>query len=159
MKNLRFIFPLLLVLILITLSTSTQAQTYNSAIGLRLGFPLSASYKTFINENGAIELYAGVRGYSTYSWVNISGAYQVHKPIEGAEGLQWYFGGGASVYFWNFKDVFGPSTGFANTTLGIQGYLGLDYAIPNTPINLTADWVPTYFFNGFGSGLDQIFET
>ena len=129
-----------------------QAQNYDNAIGARLGFPLSLSYKQFLNETNAFEVYAGVRGYSTYNWVNISGAYQVHSPIDGVEGLNWYWGAGASVYFWTFDDNFLGGTGLSTTTFGVQGYLGLDYTFPNAPINITADWVPTYFFNGFGSG-------
>lgn len=151
MKNLKFVFPIFLGLLFLLNTNSLQAQNYDSAIGLRLGFPLSASYKKFLTESNAVEIYAGVRGYSTYNWVNISAAYQIHKPINGVDGLQWYFGGGASVFFWNFQDTFGPNN-FSTTTFGLQGYLGLDYTFANAPISITADWVPTYFFNGFGSG-------
>ncbi|MCB0570203.1 MAG: hypothetical protein KDC66_10585, partial [Phaeodactylibacter sp.] len=59
-------------------------------------------------------------------------------------------GGGASVYFWNYRVYLGEK--YANTTVGIQGYLGLDLALPNVPLNVTADWVPTFFFNGYLSG-------
>lgn len=127
------------------------AQNYDSAIGARLGYPFSASYKKFVNETNAFEVYAGFRNFSTYNWFNVSGAYQIHADL-GEEGLQWYYGFGASVFVWSFNTSFlgDRSTG---TTFGLQGYLGLDYKFSETPLSITLDWVPTFFLNGFGSGL------
>lgn len=86
------------------------------------------------------------------SWFSVSGVYQFHKPIDEVDGLQYYFGVGASVYFWNFD--FNFSNQYSSTTLGVQGYLGLDYAFEDMPINVTLDWIPTIFVNsgGFTSG-------
>ena len=131
----------------------SAAQNYQSAAGVRLGSPLSASYKTFINDSGAIEAFASFRNFSGYSWFAINGAYQIHKPISAVDGLNYYYGAGAGVYFWNF-DFDGDN---ATTTLGIQGYLGLDYTFKDTPINLTVDWIPTIFVNGFTSGFGSGF--
>ncbi len=136
------------------LVNDASAQSFGSAIGVRLGAPLSITYKTFLNESNAIEVMGGTRGFGSgvtqYRWYQLGAAYQVHKPLNvgAVEGLNWYFGGGASVYFWNFNDSFvgeGSSSSF-----GLQGYLGLSYTFENTPINLSVDWVPTYFLNGFG---------
>ncbi len=148
MKNPALI--LLSLLFTVFLVTTTEAQSYKSAAGARLGYPLSASYKTFISESSALEVYAGFRGYSAYRWISVSGAYLVHKPIEGVENLNWYLGGGASVYFWTYDAGFlNPGD---NTSIGIQGYLGLDYRIPDTPVNITADWIPTFFLGGYSKG-------
>ena len=130
----------------------TLAQNYQQAAGIRAGFPVSASYKQFLNESAAIEAYVGARFFTGYEWFTVSGAYQIHKPIESVEGLSYYFGGGASVYFWNFDNSFFLGETYSTTTFGIQGYLGLDYAFADAPINLTVDWIPTVFFNGFVSG-------
>lgn len=129
-------------------NTNLSAQTYNTAVGLRLGSPSSASIKHFINENSALEGYVGFRGFSNYFWTTVSSAYLYHQPIGGVDGLQWYAGGGASVYFWSFDF----NTTANSTTFGVQGYLGLDYKFENAPINLTIDWIPSLFFNGFVSG-------
>lgn len=143
-KSILFTF-----LMLCLFSINAQAQNYKSAVGLRLGSPISASFKTFVNESSALEAYASFRSFAGYSWFSVNGAYQIHKPIDSVDGLNYYFGGGAGVYFWSF-DFGGDS---ATTTLGLQGYLGLDYTFKDTPINLTVDWVPTLFINGFSSGL------
>ena len=132
--------------------SSTQAQNFKSAVGARLGYPLSITYKQFISESGAFEVYAGTRGFGSlntrYRWYTISGAYQIHKPIESVEGLDYYYGAGASVYFWSFD----YDTNSSTTTFGLQGYGGLSYTFADKPINISVDWVPTFFLNGFGSG-------
>lgn len=117
---------------------------YQSAIGARLGFPFSASYKTFVSESAAIEAYAGFRFYGFGSWLNLSGAYQIHQPLEDVtEGLQWYYGAGASIFFWNYTDS--NLDNLSPTSLGIQGYIGLDYTLSDHPIQITVDWIPTIF--------------
>jgi hypothetical protein len=127
-----------------------QAQNYKTAIGARLGYPLSASLKHFVSETSALEGYVGTRGYSGYRWTNVSGAYLYHRPIEEVEGLNWYVGGGASVYFWSFDFGFGEN--FGTTSFGVQGYGGLEYSFEEVPLSISADWVPTIFFNSYLSG-------
>lgn len=143
------------------LSQAAQAQ-YKTAVGLRLGYPTSATIKYFANETLAFEAYVGTRGFGTYRWNNVSAALQIHRPvdfIEELEGLNYYFGGGATVFFWSFEGFTG--TGFGTTSLGVQGYLGLDYAFEDVPINLSVDWIPTVFVGdsfttGFGGGYGTI---
>jgi hypothetical protein len=147
MKNLKSL--LFIVALSGAFTGSVNAQEYKLAIGARLGYPLAASLKFFIDESSALEGYVGTRWYSNYSWRNLSGAYLYHFPLEGVDGLQLYAGGGASLYFWSY-DFQGNN---ASTSIGIQGYVGLDYAFADVPLNLTFDWVPTLFLNGFDSGL------
>ncbi len=142
------------VALFLSFTMTMQAQDYSSAIGLRLGVPLSVSYKHFLGgSNNAIEAFAGFRSYSGYGWFNVGALYQVHKPIADVEGLRWYFGGGASVFFWNYDNgfVFGDKNN-STTSIGILGNLGLDYKFVNAPINLSLDWVPAFFVNGYASG-------
>ena len=143
----------LIFLGLFLFSIPSSAQDFKSAIGLRLGYPNSVTYKHFINKSGAIELYAGTRGFNrlatnSYKWYSASVAYQIHAPIEGVDGLAYYYGAGASAYFWNFSFV----TESAKVTMGLQGYGGLSYTVDGTPLNLSFDWVPTFFINGFSGG-------
>lgn len=143
----RILKLLCVVAILMLGSHTIQAQAYTNAIGVRLGYPFSVSYKHFFNENGAGELFAGFRSWSGYSWTNIGAMYEHHQPISGVDGLQWYFGGGVAVFFWNYK--YSIYDKYNNTNFGIMGNLGLDYKFENAPINLSLDWVPLFFI---GSG-------
>lgn len=132
-------------------NTGLSAQEYKSAVGARLGIPLSVSYKTFISETNAIEVYASYRGYSFYNSISATGAYQIHKPIPDVlNGLQWYYGIGATAFLWSYNTGFSSDSG--NFSLGLNAYLGLDYKFPNSPISLTSDWVPAFGLTGFGSG-------
>jgi hypothetical protein len=147
MKHLLFT-----LLLCFAFGTFTNAQNYKSAIGLRLGVPLSVSYKTFISEPGAIEVFAGLRGYTFYRWFTVGGLYEHHKPISELEGLSWYFGGGAAAYFWSFDDTFLGGADNSSTSFAILGTLGLDYKFQKEPVNLSIDWVPAFSLNGYGNG-------
>lgn len=156
MKNLLSLLALTLCLCFAS-SADMQAQDYKSAAGLRLGYPWAASYKTFISESSALEVYVGYRGFSLYNNLSINGAYQIHKDIESVDGLQWYFGGGAGVQFSSYDFIDESST-----AITASGYLGLQYTFADTPISVTADWVPTLVIgdglgglggSGFGAGI------
>lgn len=132
--------------------SSVQSQDFDSAVGLRLGYPLSVTYKKFVSETNAIEAYAGYRNWIGASFLSLAGGYQIHKDLEidDLDGLQWYYGGGASVYFWTFD-----FSGGSRTSFGLQGYIGVSYTLEETPINVSIDWIPTLFINGadgFGNG-------
>jgi hypothetical protein len=145
MKKIALLFSMLFILSL----SNLKAQDYQSAIGLRLGVPISASYKFFVTDAGAIEAYVGYRNYSFgYNYFNIGAMYQQHMPINGVDGLYWYFGGGASVNFFSYDFA----TDEDNLGIAINGVLGLDYKFANTPINLSVDWLPTFLLTGYGNG-------
>ncbi len=146
----KLIFTLSTVAIFTLATFQLQAQDYQTAIGARLGYPLSASIKHFINDSHALEAYVGSRWYKRYRWANVSGAYLIHMPLEGVDNLKWYFGAGGTIYFWDFDRGF--ADGADNTSFGLQAYLGLEYTFPDAPISLSGDWVPSIFINGYSSG-------
>lgn len=155
MTHLRF-FVLTLFCVSIAF-TSLQGQDYQKAIGLRFGYPVSLSYKMFLGgSNNAVEAFINYRSQKVFSYgwtrVGLGAGYQVHNPITSVDGLQWYYGGGASLYFWSYDDGFADFDDEANLSFGIQGYLGLDYKFADAPVNISLDWVPTFFINGYGSG-------
>jgi hypothetical protein len=76
--------------------------------------------------------------------MRITGLYEIHGPITGAKGLQWYIGPGAHIGFYNTKNGGG-------TFIGIDGVLGLDYKFNGAPINISLDWQPSFEF-GDGHG-------
>lgn len=153
----KFIFAF--ALLMLCAMADLRAQEYQSAIGARLGYPLSLSYKTFVGgSSNAVEVFANYRsarnvfGSSGWTRFGVGGAYQVHNNLENVtDNLFWYYGGGATVYFWSYGDAAGFADE-ATTSFGIQGYLGLDYKFENSPVNVSLDWVPTFFINGYVNG-------
>lgn len=145
----------LLVVAFVLATTLVNAQSdYSKGIGLRVS-PISdydmvaVSFKTFLTKAGALELNAGfgtnkvpgwveVNSYSTTS-ASISGAYQHHFPIKPVDGLKWYVGGGASVIntFSDTKELKGVSVGLFPTG-------GVDYKFKTIPLNVSADYRPTF---------------
>lgn len=127
----RIIITLFIAFVAIQLS----AQEYRSAIGGKVGYGLIATYKTFLSESSAVDIFGGI------TWNGIAaGAYWLrHNPINGVENLSWYWGLGGSITTWDYGFV-GYNTYYE---LGISGVLGLDYAFEDFPLNVSLDWAPT----------------
>jgi hypothetical protein len=150
---------LLFILVFFFGMSSLSAQDYNKAIGLRLGYPASVSYKVFLDgSNNAVEGFLSFRSYGNrrrngdfrYRSFGLGVGYQVHKPIEEVNGLQWYYGIGGRLSFFNDNDGFideGDRTGIA-----LLGFLGLDYKFADAPINISLDWVPDFRIIGYNNG-------
>ncbi len=139
-------------------SAIAHGQVYKTSVGLRLGYPSAVSLKHFLNERVAAEVYAGTRGWYGYRYLNVSGALQLHKPLEfeGLENLQWYFGGGATVYFWTYdRTIYGGT--YASSSIGLQGYLGLEYGLNewDLPLSVSVDWVPTVYLGQYNFGFSR----
>jgi hypothetical protein len=145
------LFKLFLFVGIFIVSTQSHAQAYKTAVGLRLGSPISLSIKHFLSETKAIEAYVGRRGYAGFSWINANAALQFHKPIESVENLSWYWGAGAGIYAYSFDSGFN-SGGASSLSIGVQGYLGLDYKFSGAPVNVSVDWIPSLFLSGYGNG-------
>lgn len=154
-----------LSVVLFTATTNSVKAQYKTAVGLRLGSPFSLSLKHFVSEPLAVEVYLGTRGYAySLRTTNVSAALQFHKPLDlglGDEfdGLHYYFGAGASAFFWSYGGLF--EAGFGNRSFGLQGYAGLDYSFASVPVNISLDWIPTIFLNtdfvsGFGAGYGSL---
>ncbi|NJN32997.1 MAG: hypothetical protein HC817_00825 [Saprospiraceae bacterium] len=137
----RIIYKFLFVAFLMTTISNLNAQNYNNAIGLRLGIYNGVTYRQFLNEKNAFEVYGTFRSYTFGgNLFTATGLYQYHSPIPDVEGLNWFAGGGAT--FWT-------TSGF--NAFGITGVLGLDYTLASAPINFSLDWSPTFLLSE-GSG-------
>jgi hypothetical protein len=135
----KLLFTLIAVAGLFTMSaTNANAQEYKNAIGGRFGSYNGVSFKTGLNKGAMLELIGNFRSNSGYSWVQLTGLYEVYNPIGGAPGLNWYYGGGASI-----GSVKTKHTDNSDIYLGANGVLGLDYKFNGAPINLSLDWIPT----------------
>ncbi len=121
-------------------SKSSNGSSYRTALGVKVWDGAGISFKQFVSGNNAIELI----GYFWNQGMRITGLYEIHGPISGANGLQWYIGPGAHFGFYNTKNGGG-------TFAGIDGVLGLYYKFNGAPINLSLDWQPSFEF-GDGRG-------
>jgi hypothetical protein len=134
----RFLLPCL-IMGLMFISASTVTAQYKNALGVRLGDAYGITYKTFIQSDRALDFILNIRNRRNDSYVNLTGLYEVHNPINGAAGLQWYYGGGASIGSINYKNDDNRDN---DVYLSVDGVLGLDYVIPGSPLNLSLDWKP-----------------
>ena len=132
------LFKITAIFALFTIFTLTaNAQDYKNAIGGRFGTANGISFKTALKKNAMLELIGNFRSNNSYDYVRITGLYEVYNPINGAEGLTWFYGGGATIGSVKAKGFDGQ------LYLGANGVLGLDYKFNGAPINLSLDWIPT----------------
>lgn len=139
----KLLFTLFIGSALLTLSaTSSNAQSYKNAIGGRFGNANGVSFKTGLSKGAMLELIGNVRGNDNFSYVNLTALYQIYNPIGGVSGLNWFYGGGASIGSVKYKKF--KNDDDSNVFLGLNGVLGLDYKFKEAPINLSLDWIPTF---------------
>jgi len=147
MKKLTY---LLIVFVLLITNRSNGQSEYKSAVGIRVGIPVSASLKHFITTAGAFEIHSGFWrdpvGHG-FTYFRAGAMYQHHFPIGDIAGFKWYVGGGAFVEFYNYDNGYIDEP--SSTDIGLHAVGGVDYKFSNIPLNVSADWMPTVFL---GSG-------
>lgn len=133
----KLIFTLITGFALLTMSTTdANAQDYKNAIGGRFGSANGISFKTGLSKGAMLELIGNFRSNNNFEYFNLTGLYEVYKPINGTEGLNFYYGGGATIGSVRAKGFDGE------TYLSVNGVLGLDYKFNDVPFNLSLDWIP-----------------
>ncbi|MFT6335156.1 MAG: hypothetical protein ACI86M_001790 [Saprospiraceae bacterium] len=143
---------LIILAIAIVISVSSYAQNYKSSVGLRLGYPVAGSFKTFISETSALEGIVGFGSYSSYlTYINVRANYLIHSDIESVENLQWFYGAGVGVFIWSYDDLYFSERN-NNIGLGISGIIGAEYTFEDLPLAVSVDWAPTFIVSGVGSG-------
>ena len=132
---------IVLAILLFVLATNSFAQhrnsnEYSTAIGVRF-YPGAITFKQNFTHDNKLEAIA-------YFWkgTRITGLYEHCFDIEGFDGLQWYVGPGAHIMMYNEGQYSNGSY------FGVDGVLGLDYKIKNSPLNLSLDWQPSFDFGG-----------
>jgi hypothetical protein len=126
---------------------TAQSQDYKAGIGLRAGLPSGLSGKFITGNQAAIEVILATR-YSGGSGL-ITVLYEKHKPMTGVDRLYWFYGAGGHLGWYgrnyncryNFKhcDKFERASFM---TLGIDGILGIEYAIKEIPFTIGLDVKP-----------------
>lgn len=125
----------------------TFAQDYNTGIGFRGGFANGITIKHFVSNKAAFE------GIISSRWrgLELTGLYEIHNRAFNTDRLNWYFGFGGHVGFWNgdYTNKYWGDSGHQYTVVGVDGILGLEYNFVEVPINLSIDWKPAYNFYGY----------
>ncbi|MEM7374912.1 MAG: hypothetical protein AAF587_40340 [Bacteroidota bacterium] len=162
-----YLQKILFCLLLLFGLTDMQAQNqpYKLGAGLRMGYPMAVSVKTFLGSSAhAVEGTIGTRGFglNRIRWTAITGGYLVHRDadqvletlnVTDVGHLSYYFGAGASAMIWSYNNPIDRDR-YGSTSFGIQGYLGLEFRINDLPLAIGTDWVPSLFLgNSYLGGL------
>lgn len=141
-----------LVFALLLTAQSTFAQytpvyrtPYTTALGVRVGGTSGVTIKNFFRPSTAVEGIVGIFG----NGFSLTGLVEKHKMAFDAEGLNWYYGGGAHVAFYNgnsYYRVYGRDVRYRENHdigVGINGIIGLEYAMPDDiPVAFSIDFKP-----------------
>lgn len=121
----------LMIAVLLVSALSINAQDYNWAVGVRGGGANGGL--TIKNNMGANALEFGLDlGWTNYG--RLQALYEWQTPV--ANGLNFYYGLGAYLGAYNFKEN-------AKIGLGAEGVVGLEYKIPSVPIAFSLDYRPS----------------
>ncbi len=124
---------LLTLVLALTLGVSALfAQDYKQAIGLRLGYDLSITYKTFVSQENFVDVGINLEPFKKDSFgVTVYGFYDWNFDIPQVDGLSWYVGPGAQVGLHTHAFY-----------VAINGQIGLEYKFNNIPLTLSLDYAP-----------------
>ncbi len=112
-----------------------DSQEYKNAVGLKV-YPFAFTIKHHFNKLIGVE---GITYFYGGRSVRQTALLEFNFDIEKVPGLRWFAGPGAHVSFTRYN-------GRSNTFVGIDGILGVDYKFKGVPINVSADWQPSFEF-------------
>lgn len=122
----------------------SNAQNYKTAVGLKFGgYENGISAKYFTTSDVALE---GLLGFRSHGVV-ITGLYEIHQEAFGVKELKFYYGAGAHIGAIGsglYRRFNGDDEYYNNShiLLGVDGVLGLEYVIPQSPIAVSLDLNP-----------------
>jgi hypothetical protein len=120
-----------------------SAQTYNSALGVRVGGTNSITFKHFYRNQMAWEGQLGIFGNGS----SITGLVMQHGNAFQTAGLRYYAGGGLHLAFYNGRNAYWPGRDIRyydsnSVAVGVNGILGLEYVLRDAPIGFSIDLKP-----------------
>ncbi len=142
---------------LLLVTISSFGQPYKTGVGIRFGgIATGVSVRHFVSSKGAFE---GLASFGRHAFI-ITGLYESFHAFPNAEGLSWFFGGGAHVGFHQdeYRYEYYYYKGHGNKTIkvyedgdeqfsfGGDFIIGLDYKFKNTPIDISLDVKPMIDF-------------
>jgi hypothetical protein len=118
---------------------------YKTSIGIRVGGTSGATVKHFFRPATAVEGILGTFG----NGFSITGLVEKNAQAFDVPGLNWYYGGGAHIAFYNGNHshwVEGRNVHYRDNNdvgVGINGIIGLEYILPdNIPVAFSLDFKP-----------------
>jgi hypothetical protein len=129
----------------VTIVALANAQDYKTGIGLRGGLYNGLTLKHFIGERTALEGLLSTR----WGGFEITGLYEIHNRAFDVDRLNWYYGLGAHVGFYNGNKTSWGNANTNYTVVGVDGILGLEYNFKEVPINISIDWKPAFNLIGY----------
>lgn len=136
----------IILLLFVYIQNNAFTQDYNTGIGVRSGLSNGLTIKHFVKNNAAIE------GILAFRWrgFNVTGLYEIHKNAFDVSRLNWYYGVGGHIGFWNgYHDHPWFYDDGDYTVIGIDGILGIEYNFTELPINVSLDWKPALNIVGY----------
>ena len=136
---------IIIAVLLFAILTLSNAQDYNTGIGIRGGLYNGLTIKHFLSQKSAAEFLLDTkdRGFA------ITGLYEIHANAFDTPRLNWYYGIGGHVGFWNGDNVSWASDSDSYTVIGVDGILGIEYNFEEIPINISLDWKPAFNLIGY----------
>src|SRR5689334_6914578 len=120
-------------------------RPYKTALGIRIGGTSGVSVKHFYSERSAFEGLMGTFG----NGFSLTGLIERHANAFDAIGLNWYYGGGVHVAFYNGNDprhLGGREIDHRDNqdiAFGVNGIVGLEYSLPDDiPVAFSLDFKP-----------------
>jgi hypothetical protein len=128
----------LFIMLTASIILPAQAQEYKTGIGLRAGTSSGVTIKHFLGKKAAFE------GLLTTKWdgFDITGLYEVHNRAFDVDHLNWFYGFGGHVGFWDGNNTPWGESGSTYAVIGAVGILGLEYSFSDVPIGIGIDWKP-----------------
>lgn len=142
----------------LVISASAFAQNYQSAIGLKIGYDVAATYKTHLSPSNALDLGVNLSGLFNKNGLGllVSGFYTWENELAGVNGLTWYAGPGAYIGLF-----LGDPLAFSAS---INAMVGIEYKFEGLPLALSVDWTPglnltgiAFSWHGGGIGVKYTF--
>ncbi|HDR51762.1 MAG TPA: hypothetical protein ENN90_09135 [Mariniphaga anaerophila] len=140
MRKLKLAFTLFFAI-----AMAANAQDYNTGIGVRGGLSNGLTVKHFIGSNTALEGILSTR----WQGFNITGLYEIHANAFDTPRLNWYYGFGGHIGFWDGYKGHPWFNDGTYTIIGIDGIIGIEYNIEPIPFNISLDWKPGFNIIGY----------
>jgi hypothetical protein len=140
-QNHPFMKKTILILAIVWMaSRGAASQDYDLGIGIKAGMAPGISAKYFLMTHGAIE------GIATFRWsgANLAVLAEFHLPVFDTEGMSFYYGGGLHVGVWDSGKAMDEAGTGQKFNMGVDGIVGLEYALFRTPLSVGLDWKPNF---------------